>query len=382
MSILRKIILWGMILVVGIGVVGCTSTTESLEETQVREVETDLGIEVEGDVVALGTQQINIDFKAEVNEINIQEGEIANKGDNLIALDTSEYKNDILIKQKEIENYKLEYAQMEKKLSSNGVKIANKQDEIDKLQNELARGDNEEIQLLQLNIETIDKKISSLNDKYKNYEELLKVGGIAEKELSDVQEEIDSLKSEKESKLIEIEKKQKDKKNQIESLGNEIEELRSDMNQQDIEVSNELEKLNVNLEIAQIELDTMQSKLKSSNIAKDNIVASKDNLLVNSINCQVGGSAQGNIIELVDMNSLIVRIQIPIEEMENVKIGDKVEVEVYSNQSVVIEGEVTCIKQKAVEVNGETVILADVKINSGYELLKPGLHIDAVIYSN
>lgn len=382
MSILRKIILWGMILVVGIGVVGCTSTTESLEETQVQEVETDLGIEVEGDVVALGTQQINIDFKAEVNEINIQEGEIANKGDNLIALDTSEYKNDILIKQKEIENYKLEYAQMEKKLSSNGVKIANKQDEIDKLQNELARGDNEEIQLLQLNIETIDKKISSLNDKYKNYEELLKVGGIAEKELSDVQEEIDSLKSEKESKLIEIEKKQKDKKNQIESLGNEIEELRSDMNQQDIEVSNELEKLNVNLEIAQIELDTMQSKLKSSNIAKDNIVASKDNLLVNSINCQVGGSAQGNIIELVDMNSLIVRIQIPIEEMENVKIGDKVEVEVYSNQSVVIEGEVTCIKQKAVEVNGETVILADVKINSGYELLKPGLHIDAVIYSN
>ena len=271
---------------------------------------------------------------------------------------------------------------MEKKLSSNGVKIANKQDEIDKLQNELARGDNEEIQLLQLNIETIDKKISSLNDKYKNYEELLKVGGIAEKELSDVQEEIDSLKSEKESKLIEIEKKQKDKKNQIESLGNEIEELRSDMNQQDIEVSNELEKLNVNLEIAQIELDTMQSKLKSSNIAKDNIVASKDNLLVNSINCQVGGSAQGNIIELVDMNSLIVRIQIPIEEMENVKIGDKVEVEVYSNQSVVIEGEVTCIKQKAVEVNGETVILADVKINSGYELLKPGLHIDAVIYIN
>ncbi len=85
------------------------------------------------------------------------------------------------------------------------------------------------------------------------------------------------------------------------------------------------------------------------------------------------------LMTLLDMDQIYIDASVPEELIADVFLDSKVEVWPISDKSKVYKGEIVKIADRAIEVNGETIVPVEIKLLEVDEELKPGYNVEVHI---
>lgn len=361
---------------------GCQgSATEETPAVAEAVVETNM-VEAWGEVEAKVIKEINISFPATVEKLYVQEGDEVKKGDKLASLDYEDYKQSIVLKEKEGVLDEAALDSLLKDGNGQSAEAAALQSEINLIQNQINNGTDPEILEIEANIKDIDEKIKELEKDYAAKKELLEAGGVAQKELDDIKVQIDAYKREKETLKIKIDKLNQDKKLKLETLNASITAKQAEMNSINRSNASNVNSTQVKKEIATLDAYNMKQRYNKTYIEGNDVVLDLNKGIIESI-AVVEGSVLGEdnttLMRIIDEDSIVVTANVPEEFIKDVKIGAKVNIIPYADKNACIEGTVTSIAKKAVEVNGETVIKVEVRADEASPYLCDGYSVDVEI---
>lgn len=340
-------------------------------------------IEVFGEVVALESKDICVDFPAFIQKIYVQEGQSIKKGEKLINLNFNQFKNEIEKKSKEIELKNLE-------LQSSKIDIKAKEKEQHVLQtelkekvNHLSKNTDPGMQILQSDLEKAVKELIVVKKDYDGSKQLFDIGAISQKEFDEYKDIVDIKEKERQDILRNIEKYKNSLKEEINRLTATISYKEADLTRVKDGNISALEQLSLVIENYELDMNTMKSKIDKSYIVMDDIVSDIENGIVSKITCiagnPVGINGSSNLISIIDADSIQVIADVPEEFIKDVEVGAECNITAYYDKSKVIKGKVMKISEMAIKQNGEKVIKVYISIEEKNNPLKPGFSVDVEI---
>jgi multidrug resistance efflux pump len=340
-------------------------------------------IEVFGEVVALDTKDIFIDFPAFVQKIYVKEGQSVKKGDKLINLNYDQYKNDIEKKSKEIELKNLEFQNSVINISAKEKELNRLKEERNEKASRLANNTDPDMQMLQLDLDKVMKDIQTAKEDYEKNKKLFDNGGISKKELETYEYTLDTKEKEKEDILKSMEKLKNNLKEGLKELDTLIDYKEAELAKAKGGNIIAIEQQRLGIEINELDMATMQNKLNKSYIKGNDIVSDIENGIISKISCTegsvVGMGGASNLLSIVDADSIQVIADVSEEFIKDVKIEAECEITSYHDKSERIKGKVTKISDIAIKQNGEKIIKVYISIEENKNLLKPGFSVDVKI---
>lgn len=360
---------------------GCKSDSNNYMATSnlIEEAEK---IEVYGEVTVEESKEINIDFPAVVKKIHVKDGQKIKKGDPLIELDFKDYIVQIEMKENEIKIYETQLRQLKENINPIGVEIERIKEELAIKRNYLETNTDPDIDILQRNLEMVNKEVEDITKDYEKSKELFNLGAISEHELKNYEKTVQLKEKEQKDITTKIDQIKTNKQLEISALSSQLKSNERQLTNTDKNQVADIEQLHIRMDLAKLELDQMKNKIDKAYLQDHTIIAEEEGLLVYDIHCIEGskvGEFVGPILKVMRLDTLVITIDIPEEYVEEVAIGKKVEIELYGDQSADVNGKIVRISDRAIEKNGETIILAYVAIEQGKEILRPGLSVDASI---
>jgi multidrug resistance efflux pump len=129
------------------------------------------------------------------------------------------------------------------------------------------------------------------------------------------------------------------------------------------------------------DLNIMKNKDVKPYFNGNQIVSCVKNGIVQNISINMAAKlgiqyAPTKVLQLIDADSLTVSAEVEEEFIENVSLGQNVDIVPASNKSVSVPGVVTRIPSVAVEKDGKRIIKVVVKPKTANQFLKPGYTAD------
>lgn len=271
---------------------------------------------LDGVVESKNISTIVTDITAPVSDLYVYVGNVVKKGDVLCRFDTAEIESEIAVLEKE-EQSVLEQERVNHE--RNRRELQNATDDKDR---QLARANNN-ISSVQSEIDEVKSKIEHTKIKY---QEVLSQSA----EASDADDEAD-IEADVNNGLVYIEETSaEDYANEIKELDNELDSLEEELSEYkntytDIEI--ECDRIiqdcidTINEEVSETGQNSDELARLKAQIDKSVIIAPQDGI-VTEVNVSVGASVSEEcIVKIADMNSIIVKIQIPEENIFKVYEG-------------------------------------------------------------
>ncbi|NLK88266.1 MAG: HlyD family efflux transporter periplasmic adaptor subunit [Clostridiaceae bacterium] len=351
-----------------------------LEEVSV-ETEWYQGIVAWGEVKYEKVYDINIDFPAVVSDVKVKEGDRVSLGQELVTLDMTEYLGlmDKLREQLRAGEAGLKVTQQDTAALS--ADIAQIQKDIKTKTEELSKGTNSDIEILQRSLALAKKELENAQRDVRNNRELYEAGSVSQEVLN----QYISILDQREKALSDIESNIKKTKNALQTELDQLHILlKSKQAQLDqIENSNfaNTEKQDSGVETARIDLETMQNKSTKDYLKNNSIVSGVKNGIVQNIGV-INGTILGvqnmptRILQLIDADTIVVSAEVDEEFIKNVSLGQTVDIVPATDSSLSIPGVVTHISNLAVEKDGKRIVKVEVKPQDPEGELKPGYSAD------
>lgn len=365
---------------------GCQSKNADIDEVStVNEIKVNENsvMEVDGVVTTEQDEELYINFATTIKNIYVKDGEIVKKGTPLFELDLSEYRNEIKSKEQEIAVLQTELKQIEQGVDSNIEKIQSINEKISAKENLMSNENNVTVKELKNKLAIAKQDLETLNNMYSTNKELNEEGAISNQEVDKSYKNVQAKEKEIENLNLQIQKNMQDNEESIREFKLEKRELEAQLDKSNSDINASIEVKKLQIKGAQMALEQLKEKYNSEYIKENSIIATSDNVIIYDIACTVGSKipAGGKMIaKMMSANKKVVSIDIPVENLMSVKVGSKVDIEVYDNQKETISGEVIRISDRAVEVDEDSIVRADVNITEGADLLKIGSKVDASIH--
>ncbi len=354
-------------------VTGCTgngSQPQTKEDAAEASLQTN-DIVVWGEVKYNEEYQINIDFPAKIENINVREGDIVKKGSTLITLSTDDYQANIKKLQAQADSGKasldnVDQAAMEADIATLKKQIAYKTAE-------LQSGSKPELQLLQASLTRSEKELKDAQDDVNKYQRLFNDGVISQADL-DKYKDVLNLKQKAKSDVIDNISKTK------RTLQEELDGLNSSLKYKEVQLNQQKN----TADSAQIDLDVMSNKMKKPYLSGNNIISNLEYGIVKEIDSVKGATvgaqyAAQKVIDLIDGDSIYVSAEVPEEFIWQISQDSKVVIIPTANKDLKIEGHIIRIANEAVEKDGDRIIKVQVKPDDKDNILKPGFTADVQI---
>ena len=345
------------------------------------ETEQDNRLDAWGEVKYEKVYDINIDFPSAVTDVKVKEGDRVTLGQVLVALDMSEYLDTM---DKLREQLAAGQAGLQNTVQDTGAlseDIAQLQKDIKTKTDELNKGTNSDLKILQTSLNLAKKGLENAKKDVQDNQTLYNAGSVSksildqykdildqrEKDLSDVEININKTKSSLKTELDQMKISLKSKQEQLDQINN----------------SNgaNTAKQNSSVAASQIDLDIMKNKSEKDYLNSNSIVSSVKNGIVQNIGV-INGTMLGaqnmptRVLQLIDADSIVISAEIDEEFIKNVTLGETVEIVPTSDSSVSIPGVVTQISNVAVEKDGKRIVKVEVKPQDPKGELKPGYTAD------
>lgn len=358
---------------------------------QVKEVETeaaaapvwDQTIDVDGKVEATEREELYLGFPAKIKAIHIKDGDIVSKGQALFSLDTTDY--DEMIGEKEGEIAVLQ-AELDALKDPENTLIADLQYAEAQIKVQQDYKNNEtapEMKQLKNNITVLNEELTALKADYGTNKKLQEVGGVSEKTLQEIKNKISAKEKEIENAESSLAAYKTNIDLELSKLTAQKQSLNLQMSETDRANAAQMKVLQVKIDNANTQLANLKQKYKTVTLSKGQLLSQKDQLLIYDIQSVVGSQVAANtqlLARCANLNSMIVTIDVPVEDLLRVKVGDKVTVNAYNDQTQEIEGTISHLSSHAIDKDGDSYIEAEVEITKGKELLQVDAQVDATIY--
>lgn len=363
--------------------VGCGQVKEAETEVATSSPEWEQTIDVDGKVEAIEREEIYLGFPAKIKAIHIKDGDIVNKGDALFTLDTTDYEETIEEKEGEIAvlQAELDALRNPKNALIADLQYAEKQIQVKKQERD--NEDSPELKKLKNNITLLNEEISSLKADYETHKQLSEVGGTSEKSLQDIKDKISAKQKEIENAEHSIAEHKKNIDLEMSKLESQKQSLNLQMSESDRANMAQMKVLQVKIDNANAQLTNLKQKYKTVTLSKNKLLSQKDQLLIYDIQGYVGSQIAANsqlLARCANLNSIVVSVDVPVEDLLRVKIGDKVTIKAYNEQTEDIEGTISHLSNHAIDKEGDSYIEAEVEVTKGKELLQVDAKIDGTIY--
>ncbi|MCX7711018.1 MAG: HlyD family efflux transporter periplasmic adaptor subunit [Clostridia bacterium] len=313
---------------------GCGKKAEAEKAPAKPATDTKQAVEAFGVAKAKEIKNVNLDFTATIDKVNVREGQKVKSSDVLITLDLNEYKAQLKNKETELKALRGEIGILQTSKSGSGPDIA-------KLQSDLSNAE-----------DLYNKALKEL----KNKEALFTSGSISQYDLDEFKKSVDAKKKAvddarfgigtlRNSKTVEVDQKQT-RASQLES-----------------------------------EIAVMKDKLSKSYFKDNNIVSDVNNGVVYDIGYKQGDNVtkEKKVLSIMDLDSLIIEADVAEEFIKDVKPGAEVTIIPTADKSKNYKGKVTRISDKAVQKNGETNILVEIVMEDKNDFIMPDFNVDVKI---
>lgn len=350
-------------------------------DTAVLEPDRPEGIVAWGEVIYEKAYDINIDFPSVVTDIKVKEGDRVSQGQELVKLDMTEYDGlmDKLREQLRAGEAGLKAAQQD--TDALVADIAQIQKDIRTKTDELNKGTNSDLEILQRALALAKKDLEKAQSDVRKQKELYETGSISK----DVLDQYIDIQDQRQKALSDIESNIRKTKNALQTELDQLNILlKSKQAQLDqIENSNlaNTQRQDSSVETARIDLETMKSKGEKDYLNAGSIVSCVKNGIVQNIGV-VNGSILGaqniptRVLRLIDADTIVVSAEVDEEFIKDVKLGGNVTIVPATDSSLSIPGVVTHISNLAVEKDGKRIIKVEVKPEDPNGELKPGYSAD------
>lgn len=350
-------------------------------ETITSAPERDNILEAWGEVKAEKIYDISIDFPSIVTDIKVKEGDRVSLGQELVTLDMSEYLGTMEKLQQQLAAGQAGLQNIVQDSSALSADIAQLEKDISTKTQELNKGTNADIKMLQTSLRLAKKEEETAKRDVINNQALYDAGSVPqneldqyiaildqrEKALSDIETNLEKTKSSLKTELNQLDISLKSKKAQLEQIENS-------------NGANTV-KQNSSVAVAQVDLDIMRSKSVKDYIGLNQIISSVKNGIVQNISV-INGTRLGvqntptMVLQLIDADSIVVSAEVDEEFIKSVTLGGNVKIVPVSDNSLSIPGIVTQISNMAVEKDGKRIIRVEIKPQDPDGALKPGYSTD------
>ena len=367
---------------------GCTNSNSIVLSGTIESTQIDANSEVAGKVVS----------------VLKNEGEVVKKGEVLANIDTQNQKLSVRQQQAAV---KLKQAKLDE------LKAGNRDEQIKQAMasadaakaklDELLAGSRPEqikqaeasVQSARIAVETAQKNLSYIEDKFNNIKSLHEKGSVSDSELQDAQNKLDNGRQQ----LLAAKSQQDAAKAQLDLLN-------SGATDQSIQAA----KANYEQALAQLELLKKGATYQAIQAAQADLEGSQallDQAKLNLERCSIKAPVDGtyilknvNIGDMVnvgssigtisDLGDLWLKVYIPQRNIGAVKLNQEVELKSISLSGETIKGKIIFISDKAEftpkntetsEAKENTVFMIKIKVMNNIEKLKPGMSLDAFLPS-
>lgn len=365
---------------------GCSDEvmTKQSDTTDTAVSETEVSpLLVYGEVKVDETREMQIDFPAKVTQMTIKDGTIVNKGDHLVTLDFEDYKLTIATLEKQLEGYELEMQGLQGSANATAASLDAISKELALKKGYSASGQDPDILPLQNSLVTLNNDLKEAEALYAANCELLDEGAISQTEVNQNKIACEKLRDQIASINTSIAKAEDARALEISALQSKLKATSLEVGNIDTSKAAKLDQLQVQIESTTLTLQNMKAKLSAAYLDTNKLVADSDHLLIYDISITPGSSISGlgqPLFKMMNLDTLYVIVDIPEESLSQVTIGDTVTLKTADkNVTTPILGTISRISDYATEKDGDTVVEAFITVDSGKEILKPGLSIDAYI---
>lgn len=343
--------------------------------------EEDIGLDAWGEVGYERIYDISIDFPSIVTDVKVKEGDRVSLGQELVALDMSEYLGTM---DKLSEQLAAGQAGLRNTVQDTGAlsaDIALLQKDIGRKTEELNKGTNADIKILQTSLDLAKKETESAKRDVQNNQTLYDAGTVPqnvlnqyidildqrEKALSDIENNLKKTKSALKAELDQLNISLKSKQAQLDQIKNSNEANTAQQNS--------------SVAVSRIDLDMMKNKGVKDYMNMNRIISCVQNGIVQNIGV-INGTRLGvqamptRVLQLIDADSIVVSAEVDEEFIRNVTLGETVRIVPASDKSLSVDGAVTQISNVAVEKDGKRIIEVEVRPRDPKGALKPGYSVD------
>ena len=372
----------GLVLVLGV-LSGCNKEIEATQSEVVTEEVTSRSIKVDGTVRCTEKEDIYLEFPAILEKVYVEEGDIVKKGEVLFSFNNEDYIHNITEQENQIKSLELKLKQLQSQQTVGVSEISALKEKLQLKEGYLQNNTNPKMINLVSELELAKEQLGTLQDDYNNNQEVYEAGGVSEKTLIDLKEQI----SIKENLIKSIEKNIEDLKS---SSQLEVEDIRASIDSKKVALSNaentlagDIEQTNIQLQMAKDTLTHLKEKLNKAYIKNQTVITTSDNMIISEVACHKGTRTSGKevtLIKAISQDSLIVTLEVPAEEVGYLSIGQEVNIDAYIDE-VNICGTVKRVSQKAI-TNDEDFVAVDIEITEGKEYLRDGVAVEAELIIN
>lgn len=353
---MKKAVLFGVLGVILAGLTSCsgilggTPQQEMVVSTDSKEINTPApttetvnamstarnSINAQGQVTATIVRKITVDFPAVVETVSVNEGQRVKKGDSLLTLNMIEFEEQIRSTELELLALKSDISRVREKYVA-----GSSSPEVKMLLNDLANAE-----------DNYSKAQKDLGEKQKLYE----AGNIAKSELEQLKKTVAEARKTADNIKLSIESLKAGKRTQM-----EIDTL-------------QVTKLESGLRI-------MKDKLKKPYLLNNEIICDLDHAAVFDIDQAAGDilAANTKVLSLMDLDSLVVRAEVPEKYIADIKTGAAVVIVPRSDSSRQYQGKITRISGLPVAKEEEAFVPVDIAIENRDDFLLPNGFVDVKI---
>ena len=322
-------------------------TTEADTNTDITVEETT--IDSYGVVKCTEVTNVIIDFPCQIKNIYIKDGQKVKSGEKLIELDFNEYLNEINKIKKGIEFEETEHKSISAQISE--------KEEI------LKNNSSPEMKKMYIELDNLKESYDELKTEYKSTEALYNSGSLSKADFDNFIKNMDSANNQISLYALSIQSQKNILKNEIDRL---------------VETKNA--KIN-SIEINTLTLKDMKQKVEKSFLSNNYIVSEIDNGVVYDMTYQRYDKLNPGqkVLSIMNLDSLIIEARVPEEFIKDVKLDANVNIIPLADKNTSYSGKVINISDNAINSNGETSILVQIKVEDEDYYLKPGFNVDVEI---
>lgn len=374
-------LLTSSLLLIGCSDKSVAKQTDNVEATTSKNETTSLLIY--GEVKVDETREMQIDFPAKVTQLAIKDGVIVNKGDHLVTLDLEDYKLQIATLEKQLEGYELEMQGLEANTNATAANLDAISKELALKKGYASSEQDPDILPLQNSLVTLNDDLKEAEALYASNCDLLEAGAISQTEVNQSKLTCDKLRDQINSINTSITKAKDARALEIAALQSKLKATSLEIGNIDTSKAAKIDQLQVQIESTTLTLQNMKAKLSAAYLDANKLVAEADHLLIYDIDITAGSSISGlgqPLFKMMNLDTLYVTVDIPEESLSQISVGDTVTLKIADkNVTTPISGTISRISDYATQKDSDTVVEAFITVDSGKELLKPGLSIDAYI---
>ncbi|MCD8121439.1 MAG: HlyD family secretion protein [Clostridiales bacterium] len=374
---LKFLVLYISLFVMLFILMGCASKYAKEESSDESSFQTSV---IYGTVQAENTQDIVIDFTATVKEISITEGDTLNDGDPILVLDISDYEHSIQQKKYELQEYRIALADAARQQVSEKEEINYIENQLELKKGYLENKNSPELLTLYNEISALEEKLAVDKKRYEAGQELLNMGGVSQIELMEYKYTYEDTLASYNNAVLSADNTITSLEQEVLSLESQLHSLEASIKNSESTIKANRETLIVNINSTRDQINNMEEKLNKSYLQNGTIVAPREGTIVSVINCEKGevlSAESGTVLKLVYNDSLYVQGEVLEDMLSSVRVGDQVDIALAeSDGDRAIDGTIIQLSDVAVEKDGDTIVMAKIRVDHGYDYLKTGLSVD------